>query len=338
MVVFTGCGRFRPKAGENGGRMRQIALIALKCAVSAALLYLAVSRIDLGSLGAKLSRLEPSWIALAIVVGVAQIALIAIRWQRITAACGAQLSFQDSCRFNLIAAFFGQVLPSTVGGDAARIWLLARRGAGWRAASYSVLLDRFFGVLALAVVVTGGLYWSFELIENPVGRLVLLLIGLGSLAGGLGFLIFGRWRILKQWKLTAPISDMAVLAGRLVKPSEGGLLIAATSLIVHFMTAAIAWSIAHAVAAQLSYADACLLVLPVMLIATVPISIAGWGVRESALMLAFSYAGLQQGDGLVISVLLGLVTLAVGLLGGLAWLAMPQAPSIGSALKAEQPQ
>ena len=41
-----------------------------------------------------------------------------------------------------------------------------------------------------------------------------------------------------------------------------------------------------------------LLVLPVILVATIPISIAGWGVRESAMMVAFSYAGLAETDGL----------------------------------------
>jgi hypothetical protein len=70
----------------------------------------------------------------------------------------------------------------------------------------------------------------------------------------------------------------------------------------------------------LSYLDALLLVLPVMLIVTIPISIAGWGVRESALVLAFSYAGLPESDGLLVSVLMGGAMFAVGILGGLVWL------------------
>src|SRR5262245_47061698 len=137
--------------------MRQLALIALKFAISAALLYFALSRIDLAALGERFTRLDWRWMTFALAIGLIQIGPVAIRWRRIALACGVGLPMRETLRFNLIAAFFGQVLPSTVGGDAARIWLLGRIG-GWRTASYSVLLDRFFGMLGLAIVVAAGLY------------------------------------------------------------------------------------------------------------------------------------------------------------------------------------
>ena len=60
---------------------------------------------------------------------------------------------------------------------------------------------------------------------------------------------------------------------------------------------------------------------PVLLVATLPISIAGWGVRESGFMFAFAHAGLVQTDGLVISILFGAVSFVVGLAGGILWIA-----------------
>jgi hypothetical protein len=59
----------------------------------------------------------------------------------------------------------------------------------------------------------------------------------------------------------------------------------------------------------------------VILIATIPVSIAGWGVRETAMILAFSYAGLAESDGLIVSILFGVVNLAVGAIGGIVWVA-----------------
>jgi hypothetical protein len=61
-------------------------------------------------------------------------------------------------------------------------------------------------------------------------------------------------------------------------------------------------------------------VLPVILISVVPISIAGWGVRETAMVAAFAYAGLAQADGLIVSVLFGGGLLVLGILGGVVWL------------------
>jgi uncharacterized membrane protein YbhN (UPF0104 family) len=45
------------------------------------------------------------------------------------------LAFNSAFQITFIAAFFNQVLPSTVGGDGVRIWLLARKGAGWASAT-----------------------------------------------------------------------------------------------------------------------------------------------------------------------------------------------------------
>ena len=83
----------------------------------------------------------------------------------------AQRSSQiTALRYTTIGQFFSQVLPSTVGGDAVRIWLLARGGAGWPIAIYSVLIDRVVGVTVLAILVTGCLPWTFQLVHDPAAR------------------------------------------------------------------------------------------------------------------------------------------------------------------------
>ena len=86
------------------------------------------------------------------------------------------------------------------------------------------------------------------------------------------------------------------------------------------MTVTVAWGAAMAAHAAVNFTDALFLVLPVMLIATIPISIAGWGLRESAMVLAFSFAGLAESDGLIVSILFGSVNLAAGVIGGIVWL------------------
>jgi hypothetical protein len=91
-------------------------------------------------------------------------------------------------------------------------------------------------------------------------------------------------------------------------------------VIIHLMTVTAAWWLAKAVAAPLEWSHALFLVLPVLLIATLPLSIAGWGTRETAMVLAFGYAGLAATDGLVVSVLLGISTFAAGLPGGMIWI------------------
>jgi uncharacterized membrane protein YbhN (UPF0104 family) len=299
--------------------MRKWALIALKFGISAALLYFAVRPLQLDTIGERLKDLSPAWLVVAVGFGLLQTAFGTIRWQWIARLCGAAMSPGQALRFNLIAAFFDQVLPSTVGGDAARIVLTARTGNGWRKATYSVLLDRFIGLLALAILVTAGLYWSFSLVSNPVGRLVLLAVGVGGLVAAATFLALGSLPMLARWLLTRHLAELAALARNLLL-SRRCAPMALLSFMIHMLSAAIAWSAARSVTAELSYLDALLLILPVTLIVTIPISIGGCGVRESALVLAFSYAGLPEGDGLLVSVLMGGAQFCVGFVGGLVWL------------------
>ena len=111
--------------------MRRTLLLLAKATISILLLYFSLRWVNVSALADRLSRFQPGWIVLAVLLLVIQVAVLAVRWQKIANACGAQLTFVPALHMNFIAAFFNQVLPSTVGGDGARIWLLARRGAGW---------------------------------------------------------------------------------------------------------------------------------------------------------------------------------------------------------------
>jgi uncharacterized membrane protein YbhN (UPF0104 family) len=302
--------------------MRQVVSLVAKATITLVLLYFAVGHTNFSLIGERLNRLDIAWLLAALAVVGAQLVLISVRWQAVAQRCGAPLTLRRALRFNLIASFFNQVLPSTVGGDAVRIWLFAREGAGWSKATYSVLLDRFIGVLALAILVVIFLPWGLELIANPIGQAALLLIGFGSIGSALAFIAVGyfRWDRLQQWSPTRHLTQMAVTAREILIAARTGPPLMVLSLFVHVLSAAIAWCAARAVASPFEFVHALLLLPPVMLIATIPISIAGWGVRESALVLAFSYAGLSESDGLIVSVLLGGAYFVFGLMGGAVWL------------------
>src|SRR5205823_1826038 len=158
--------------------MRRALIIFAKVTISTLLLYLSLRSVDVSTLGARLSRLESGWIAFALFLLTFQVVLLAVRWRNIGAACSANLPFMLALQISFIATFFNQVLPSTVGGDSMRIWLFARRGAGWANATYSVLIDRIAGVFVLALIVIACLPFTFSLIHDPIARAALLVIGI----------------------------------------------------------------------------------------------------------------------------------------------------------------
>lgn len=312
--------------------MRRILFSAAKILISAALLYLALRKVDLSELFSRFTVSSLFWIGVAIAVAFLQIFVGVLRWREISAACGAPLELGRAMRYNVIGAFFNQTLPSAIGGDAVRLWLVARAGAGWRAATYSIFVDRAIGLIALAVLIVASLPWSYTLITDPHGRSALLLIDFAALAGGLGFLIFGalKWRWLKTWWATHHIHACAVIANRVIFSRSRGPIIAVLSVLVHVLAVLVAWCVVQAIAAPISFGQIFLLVPPVMLITMMPISIAGWGVREATMSLAFGFAGLAANEGVNVSLLFGGVFFIVGAIGGLVWILSAEKAAQGS--------
>jgi glycosyltransferase 2 family protein len=313
--------------------MRKFLLTIAKILVSGALLYLSLRGINLGAILARINQISLGWLAVAVLVTLLQILLNASRWWEVTAQCGAPLSMAQAFRFNMIGSFFNQTLPSSIGGDAVRLWLVSRTGAGWRAATYSVLVDRAIGLVALAILIVASLPWSYKLISDAHGRAALSLVDFAALAAGLGFLAFGRltWAWLTEWLPTKHIHACAVIANRVLFDRYRGPVIAVQSLSIHVLTVVVAWAVVQSIAAPATFAELFLLIPPIILITMLPISIAGWGVREATMMVAFGYAGLPQADGLVVSLLYGAVSFAVGALGGLVWILSAEKAARGTA-------
>jgi len=312
--------------------MRRILLSAIKILVSVALLYFALRKANFSDLVSRIGVASLGWLGLAIAVTFFQIFIGVLRWRIVSKECGAPLPTRQAMRYNLIGTFFNQTLPSSIGGDAVRLWLVARAGAGWRAATYSIFVDRAIGMIALSVIIVASLPWSYHLIADPYGRSALLLIDLAALAGGAGFLLIGvlPWPWLRRWWGTHHIHACAVIANRVIFGRRTGPRIAMLSLLVHVLAVVIAWCVVQSISAPVAFGQIFQLVPPVMLITMLPISIAGWGVREATMGLAFGYAGLMTNEGINISLLYGAVSFIVGAFGGLVWIVSAEKASKGA--------
>src|ERR1700692_3171281 len=313
--------------------MRRILLSTIKILISAALLYLALRKANFSDLASRIDVASLGWLALAIAATFLQIFVGVLRWRIVTAECGAPLPIRQAMRYNLIGSFFNQTLPSSIGGDAVRLWLVARAGAGWRAATYSIFVDRAIVLIALAIIIVASLPWSYNLISDSHGRSALLLVDFAALAGGLGFLVLGRlpWPWLKRWWATHHLHACSVIANRVIFSRDRGPKVAVLSVLVHILAVVIAWCVVQSIAAPVVFGQIFLLIPPVMLITMLPISIAGWGVREATMGLAFGYAGLMTNEGVNVSLLFGAVSFIVGAFGGLVWIFSAEKAARGSA-------
>ena len=302
--------------------MRRMLPFIFKVAISIAMLVVAFRLVDFGALQERLTRLDLRWATASLLILACQFVLGSLRWQLIVLACGAQLDRAQAIIYTLIGAFFNQVTPSTVGGDAVRMWLLARKTRHWKSSIYSVLIDRVVGLIWLALLVMVCLPWSLALIQNPIGRLALILIGIGSVAGPMALFVASHvsqtW--FHHWRLTRHLAELATIVWKVVVTVRVGGSIGIISLTIHLLTVIVTLFCAKAIGSSLDFLNALLLIPPVILIAAIPVSIAGWGVREGAMVAAFTFAGLPNNDALTISVLYGAGSFVIGAVGGVLWI------------------
>src|SRR5262249_29946234 len=128
---------------------RQWLAIAAKAAISLLLIWLLVSRIDLSETVSRLGRLSPAGAIGCVILLAGQLALMALRWRRVADILGVALGRTTVLRITAVGAFFNQTLPSSIGGDAVRVWLVMREGTALGKAFNVVLCDRVLGLVVL---------------------------------------------------------------------------------------------------------------------------------------------------------------------------------------------
>ena len=122
-----------------------------------------------------------------------------------------------------------------------------------------------------------------------------------------------------------------MIADRVIFSRKRGPKLAVLSLLVHVLTIVITWCVVQSIAAPIVFSQIFQLIPPVMLITMLPVSIAGWGVREATMGLAFGYAGLATAEGVNVSLLFGAVSFIAGAFGGLVWIFSAEKAAQGSA-------
>ncbi len=296
-------------------------LFFLKFACSAGLIWLIAHNIDFDDAIDRFASLTVSAIAAFLALTFLLVVNNTLRWRVVLSAIGVHLPFGKAFNFILIGLFFNQTLPSSVGGDAVRIYLAYKHGLRAGSAINSVLLERITTISGLILLVLATQPFLLARIgDNHLG-LIFPALAVAAVAGVIVLMCFDKLpNRVRHWRVAAGMSKLAEDTRKLFstpRHSVPAIILGATGFtIISLMIFVIAESLDIAV----TVLDCLVLFPPVMLITMIPISIAGWGVREGAMVVVFGFIGVPQADALVLSVLIGLLFILISLPGGLIWL------------------
>ena len=292
-------------------RLRRPLLLGL----SAALFVWAALAFDLGAALAAAGRIGAWHLGLAALLVAGNLVLSGLRMRAVLAAAGCRLGLGAALRVNVLSLAGGLFVVPLLGQIASRAVLLCRFGVSPARAAAITLYEK---VTAVA-------------------------IGLAFLVGGLGWLMGpAAWPLVREAAGTLKLPHVAVLALLAIVASHRlGALGIERRLIARLRAGpglrGIAWSVVLTLAAQAcmmgTYVVICHGLDPerpmapvaaaagvVMYLAALPISFAGWGIREIASVHFLGLAGFAAPAALAASVLTGVLALLV--LAGAALAAM----------------
>jgi hypothetical protein len=289
-------------------------------------------RFDLGEAGELISHANLPLIAATLLVFLIANFVVGWRWHFILSAEAPSPGSATLLKIVFVGLFFNQVLPTGVGGDAVRAWRCSRVGISLGAAIRSILLDRACGYLVLVVLYAMALPKLLHILPDARERNAVLAVLAVALLGLLALVSLDRLpRPILRLRLMAPFAELSRAGRRLFTNPGQCSTVLGLSVITIALTVLAFKFVGDAIGSRLSLGSWMMVVPPVTLIQLLPVSLAGWGVREAALVVALGSFGVPAEAALAISVLLGLCSIVVGLPGGLIWLAdWDIAPSPGS--------
>lgn len=289
-------------------RYIQLGLSLLLLAGAFGFVFARTETSDLLATAAHMSRWPLVYVAVIMFVGCL---LAALRFQYVASDLGYRLGFRDSMAIYGSGQLAGVLFFQLPGQLLARSAMLAQRAIPVSGAIVITGYERLCSLIVSLVLAAAGAVYLFGQIHLDLagGGMAFLKITAGLLAATIGGALVGWGR--------AAVSLRALLAR-----FDPWLFLRtlALSLLIQLATMAgyivLVTSIVDDVSVPTLAAASCL----VMLAASLPISFAGWGMREMSAIAVLGAVGVSAEVSLVVAVLMGVISIAaIGFLLPLGW-------------------
>ena len=263
-----------------------------------------------------LARERLLYFVATVAIYVAGQVMSAWRWPLVAAVLDLRGPFLEFMRYYFVGVFTNLFVPGLVGGDAARAFYLGRRHGRMGEAIASAVADRGYGLLALV--------WLAGLVAMTMnhGTLTASVIRPIVVVGVVTFTAYlASPLIARLIHLTPrPIRRaLGIIAPYLHKPAAV-LPAIILSMILQASLALCQYILALGLGLHLPL-SMFLLIVPISgVLASLPVTLNGLGLRETAYLFLFGMAGVSRDDAIALGLLLFAATMVGGLFGAIAFI------------------
>ena len=288
----------------------------LRWLFSLAVLAALLAWLDPRAVAEQIIAIEIGWLLAALLFSVIQILLSAWRWRFTARQLELPLGWRQAVSEYYLAGFVNQVLPGGVLGDAWRAHRHARAsdstGPAWRA----VIIERASGqlvvaVAALAIIVLtptwrnalAGVWTSIGPIPAIIGTALVVVVTL-----------LLTWRLLSRFRPDLIQVFREDIVRALLSPRVLPIQLLLSMLIVFSYMLIFALT-ARGIGIELPFGWLLAVALPVLLAMLIPITVAGWGLREATAAAVWMAMGLPAEQGVAVAMAYGVVIFLASLPG-----------------------
>jgi glycosyltransferase 2 family protein len=280
-----------------------------------------------------LHKQDAAPLAVAAIAVVLQILAGGERWRLAIAGLTPDLPQPSAASVHAafyVGVFFNCFPLGNVGGDLARIILVRKFDLPFGLKVMSILVDHALAVLAPIAIAA----LTLLTIDHPAAKLAWLAAAGILLATAIGVYllnfiehVLGRWAHQRVVHLVLRLGkELHALARR------REIYIA---LLFAMLSSACSGFAAYCIARSLGIEIGLLTLMGVMsivtLISVLPISLAGWGVREVSVVTLLGMLGVDQAPALLLSIEFGLLAVLMSLPGGMLWMFVRGRPDLAKA-------
>ncbi|MBF0170403.1 MAG: flippase-like domain-containing protein [Nitrospinae bacterium] len=302
----------------------------LRWVVSLSVVGLIAFTVDLTPAFAAIGRADPFWIALGLLLTVAEQFVIIAAWGGMMRAKGWGIPFGTLTRISFAGNFLGFAMPSSSGPDLVRVMGLGRYLANVSDGLASLALIR---VVSVGVLFAGALALSILFYDRlPQGETLDLIVAglaLGTAAVAGLFLAVGGAFALARRMLAGGRFDR--LFRKLEKTHDAYLVFRGNRRALLWMApgavagpvnrVALSWVMAQALGMNLDLSLFLVFVPVIAAVARLPFTVAGLGLREGGYLFLFGLAGVAPAEAVSLSLLVFAMILPnVAIGGAVYWL------------------
>jgi len=300
----------------------------LKVLLSVLILFWLLRTVHLSDILSAVRSASGGLLALAVLCQVASNWLAGFRWYLTMDILDMQAPPSFFVRSFFKGTFFNQILPGSIGGDGVRMLDLKTGGHASSDAVEGVIIDRGIGLLSLLVLCLSGTFLGTDLLPPAVFRGIRVL----CISGIFCFLLLAilcRVPILRKLRWISFLTRISEKIWRVFSAGRRTGVILSFSVIVHILAIFSIYFISQSIGQNLGLLIFVVIFPSVVLLTVIPVSFAGWGVREGAMVGLFMSAGADKAPILLISILYGLAVMVASFPGLFFWLTKQKDQSSG---------